>query len=123
MADAIESLNLDTKNHQVKSPSTIDFSTATVLGLPIPTVPVTSVFGRTGAIVAQTGDYTFAQIGSKPTTLAGYGITDPVVLTSSSYADPAWITSLAWSKITGKPTTLSGYGITDAQPLDSDLTA
>lgn len=39
---------------------------------------VTSVFGRTGAITAQTGDYTFAQIGSTPTTLAGYGITDAV---------------------------------------------
>lgn len=34
---------------------------------------------------------------------------------SGSYADPAWITSLAWSKITGTPTTLSGYGITDTE--------
>lgn len=39
---------------------------------------VSSVFGRTGAVVAQTGDYTFAQIGSKPTTLSGYGITDAI---------------------------------------------
>lgn len=38
-----------------------------------------------------------------PTTLAGYGITDPIVLTSNSYADPAWITSLAYSKLTGSP--------------------
>jgi hypothetical protein len=65
------------------------------------------------------------------------------VSTSGSYSNPAWITSLAWSKLTGvpstfepsahvhswseittgKPTTLSGYGISDAQPLDSDLTA
>lgn len=37
---------------------------------------VTSVFGRTGAVVAVSGDYTFAQIGSTPTTLSGYGITD-----------------------------------------------
>lgn len=37
---------------------------------------VTSVFTRTGAVVAATNDYTFAQIGSKPTTLSGYGITD-----------------------------------------------
>jgi hypothetical protein len=36
-----------------------------------------------------------------PTTLAGYGITDPVALTSGSYADPAWVTSLAGAKITG----------------------
>jgi hypothetical protein len=49
----------------------------------------------------------------KPTTLAGYGITDPIVLTSGSYSNPAWITALAWSKITGTPTTLAGYGITD----------
>lgn len=35
------------------------------------------------------------------------------LLSSGSYSDPSWITSLAWSKITGTPTTLSGYGITD----------
>jgi hypothetical protein len=35
------------------------------------------------------------------------------VLTSGAYANPAWITSLLWSKITATPTTLSGYGITD----------
>src|SRR5262245_57559517 len=49
----------------------------------------------------------------KATTLAGYNITDPVLLSSGSYADPIWLASLAWSKITGKPTTLAGYGITD----------
>jgi hypothetical protein len=43
-----------------------------------PTDTVTSVFGRSGAVTAQSGDYTFAQIGSTPTTLAGYGITDAV---------------------------------------------
>lgn len=37
---------------------------------------VSSVFGRVGNVTAATNDYTFAQIGSKPTTLAGYGITD-----------------------------------------------
>lgn len=50
--------------------------------------------------------------------LAGY-ITKTVadgyyVSLSGSYANPSWITSLAWSKITGTPTTLAGYGITDA---------
>lgn len=39
---------------------------------------VTSVFGRTGAVVAAQDDYTFAQLASKPTTLSGYGITDAV---------------------------------------------
>lgn len=38
-----------------------------------------------------------------------------VVLTSGSYSNPNWITSLAWTKITGTPTTRAGYGITDAQ--------
>lgn len=37
---------------------------------------VASVFGRTGTVVATTGDYAFSQIGSLPTTLAGYGITN-----------------------------------------------
>lgn len=38
--------------------------------------PVTSVFGRTGAVVAAANDYTFAQLASIPTTFAGYGISD-----------------------------------------------
>ena len=41
---------------------------------------VSSVFGRTGAVVAAADDYTFAQIGAKPTTRAGYGITDAAAL-------------------------------------------
>ena len=35
------------------------------------------------------------------------------VWTGGAYANPNWITSLAYSKLTGKPTTASGYGITD----------
>lgn len=35
------------------------------------------------------------------------------LLSSGSYSNPSWITSLNWSKITNTPTTLSGYGITD----------
>jgi hypothetical protein len=64
-------------------------------------------------------DHAWSDVKDSPTTLAGYGITDPVVLTSGSYADPAWITSLAWSKIASKPTTLAGYGITDPVVLTS----
>lgn len=41
---------------------------------------VDSVFGRIGTVVAATNDYTFAQIGSKPTTLSGYGIADAAPL-------------------------------------------
>lgn len=37
-----------------------------------------------------------------------------VVLTGGSYANPAWITGLAWGKLTGLPTTIAGYGIADA---------
>lgn len=50
--------------------------------------PVTSVFGRTGAVVAAANDYTFAQLASKPTTLAGYGITDALAtITPAGYID------------------------------------
>jgi hypothetical protein len=37
---------------------------------------VQSVFGRIGTVIPQSNDYTFSQIGSTPTTLSGYGITD-----------------------------------------------
>lgn len=45
----------------------------------------------------------WSDILNTPTSLAGYGITDPVLLSSGSYANPSWLTSLAWSKITGAP--------------------
>ena len=51
---------------------------------------VASVFGRTGVVVAQAGDYVAAQVTNAVTVLG-------------SYPDPPWITSLAWSKITGAP--------------------
>jgi hypothetical protein len=53
---------------------------------------VTSVFTRTGAVVAAIGDYTAAQVTN-------------AVDTTQAYANPAWITSFAWSKITGAPAT------------------
>lgn len=40
------------------------------------TAGVSSVFGRTGDVTAQMGDYQFNQITAKPTTISGYGITD-----------------------------------------------
>jgi len=40
--------------------------------------------------------------------------TNNVALTSGSYANPSWLTALAWSKVSGTPSTLSGYGITNA---------
>jgi predicted heme/steroid binding protein len=89
----------------------------------------------------------WSKITGTPTTLAGYGITDAVpsnrtltingtsydlsanrtwsvgdLLSSGSYANPTWLTSLAWSKITNTPTTLAGYGITNAVPSTRTLT-
>jgi hypothetical protein len=52
--------------------------------------PVTSVFGRTGAVLALANDYTAAKVTN-------------AVDQTAAYANPAWITSLAWSKITGAP--------------------
>lgn len=60
----------------------------------VATDPVVSVFGRTGAITAQAGDYTAAQVTN-------------AVSTAGSYADPAWITSLAWGKVSGAPSVAS----------------
>lgn len=66
---------------------------------------VTSVFGRTGAVVAASNDYTFAQIGTKPTTLAGYGITDAALngdITASG------LTVATGNRLLGKATAGSG---------------
>lgn len=74
---------------------------------------VSSVFGRTGAISAQTGDYLFNQIGSRPTTIVGYGITDAF---TQSLADARYSLlghTHTFSSLTSKPSTLVGYGISD----------
>lgn len=65
---------------------------------------VDSVFGRTGIVVAVTGDYTAAQVTNAADTTA-------------SYSNPSWITGLIWSKITSTPTTIAGYGIADFNSL------
>lgn len=51
---------------------------------------VSSVFGRTGGVTAQSGDYAafYAALGG-------------------SYSDPAWIASLAWGKLTAVPSTFT----------------
>lgn len=54
--------------------------------------------------------HTFASITSKPTSLAGYGIIDAAPISHSH----------TFSSLTSKPTTVSGYGITDAAKLGSD---
>lgn len=45
------------------------------------------------------------------------------VYTTGSYSNPAWITSIAWSKVSTTPTTLSGYGITDAAASATTISA
>jgi len=62
---------------------------AKITGAPAP--PVSTVFGRSGAVVAMGGDYTAAQI------------TNAVDVTQS-YANPPWLSSLAYGKLTGAPT-------------------
>lgn len=90
---------------------------------------VVSVNGYTGAV-----ELTYADVGAVPTgrTLTINGVTSDLssnrawivgdVRTDGSYANPAWITSLSWSKIASTPTTLAGYGITDAVPAGRTLT-
>jgi len=62
---------------------------AKITGAPAP--PVSTVFGRSGAVVAMGGDYTAAQV------------TNAVDVTQS-YANPSWLASLAYGKLTGAPT-------------------
>lgn len=57
----------------------------------------------------------FSSLTGKPTTIAGYGITD-----FNSLGDARWSLlghTHTFGSLTSKPTTLSGYGITDAYPL------
>lgn len=89
---------------------------------------VTSIFGRTGAVTAQSGDYTFSQIGSKPTTISGYGITDAVTTSQINQANgvagvdsggkipvsllPNSVMTLEgqWNAATNTPTLVNGTG-------------
>lgn len=117
--------------------SKIGTTPTTIAGYGITDALVHTFNGRNGVVVPLAGDYTAAlvtnavsvigsysnpawitalawsKIGTTPTTIAGYGITDPIVLTSGTYADPAWLTTLSWAKLIGKPTTVSGFGISD----------
>lgn len=66
---------------------------------------VASVFGRTGAVVAASGDYSAAQVTN-------------AVDKTQSYPNPAWIASLPWSKITGAPS-VSSYQTPWLQNIDA----
>ena len=64
---------------------------------------IVSVFGRTGPILAVSGDYSASQI------------TDAVSV-RNQYIDPVWIESLSWAKISGAPPF-----ITSLTPWTSDI--
>ena len=55
---------------------------------------VASVFGRTGVVIAVSGDYSAAMVTN-------------AVDATQTYSNPAWITSLPWSKITAAPAFLA----------------
>ena len=82
-----------------------------------PAGAVASVFGRTGVVVAVAGDYTAALVTNAVSTLG-------------SYADPGWITSLAYAKITGAPAAgvptsrqvIAGTGLAGGGALTADVT-
>lgn len=70
----------------------------------------------------------WSKITNKPTTLAGYGITDAkiasgtITLGSNTITPLTSSSSLAWGKLTGTPTTLAGYGIGDAKIANGVIT-
>ncbi len=79
----------------------------------IVSLPGVSVGGNAGTASA----VAWSGVTGKPSTVAGYGITD-MNSQSVAYASSAGTAGAApWSGITGKPSTLAGYGITDAPPL------
>ena len=70
-------------------------------------------------------DFAFASLTGKPTTVAGYGITDALALGTTATTALAGDTALfdgVFASLTSKPTTLAGYGITDGgASFDQDL--
>ena len=96
------------------------------------------------ALASSKPSYNFSEIGSKPTTLSGYGITDAQPLDADLTAiaglsgssgllkktaantwaldTSTYLTSVAFSDLTAHPTTLSGYGITDAKIANGVIT-
>ena len=83
----------------------------------------TSAQGALAETALQPGAFSFGDLSSKPTTLAGYGIIDAATAAQGDAADAALAkanTALQpggvrfTNDVTDKPTTLAGYGITDA---------
>lgn len=57
---------------------------------------ITSVFARTGAVVATTGDYTAAQVTN-------------AVDQTGSYTNPSWLVSIPYTKITSPPSIVNTF--------------
>ena len=76
---------------------------------------VGSFNGRTGTVMPLNGDYAFNQIGSKPTTLSGYGITDAA--TASALATTNSNVSANTTDIAANTTAIAAR-----QPLSMRLT-
>lgn len=89
-----------------------DVSGVATITVPGASGAVSSVFGRTGAVVAATNDYTFAQIGSKPTTLAGYGITDAAAVSHTHAATDITSGTLPDARFPATLPALSGVNLT-----------
>ena len=69
-------------------PNTTTNTTGNWMFKDAPKAAFQAVVTGTGAVTAQSGDYTFSQIGSKPTTLSGYGITDGLTTTTGDARYP-----------------------------------
>ena len=94
--------------------------------LPYPSYP--QYMDINGQLHISTVPFTSLAVGTLPTSLSGYGIIPAsgdysafYVSLSGSYANPSWLTSLAWSKITGAPTIYTFTG-TSAQYTKGDGT-
>ena len=86
-----------------------DAQSALVSGTSIKTVNGTSLLGSGNiSITAGGGDVVFADITSKPTTLAGYGITDAFDGAYSSLSGTPTLFDGAYSSLSGKPSLFDG---------------
>ena len=103
--------------------SLTDFSVSTATASGVGSLSYNNTTGVFTFTPAQGFDGAFSSLTGKPTTIAGYGITDAFDGAFSSLTGkPTTIVGYgitdafdgAFSSLTGKPTTIAGYGITDA---------